>query len=166
MERDVLPILLFTVSGLFQLTRSRGAWHNACYEQYHGIEFQLTRSRGAWRNSAIPQRVDAEFQLTRSRGAWLSADTTRYQLTNFNSHAHVERDRRKKFPLKTQFNFNSHAHVERDDNNSDDNNNAKYFNSHAHVERDLAVNWTSTNTPIFQLTRSRGAWRMTIRQIL
>ena len=54
----------------------------------------------------------------------------------FNSHAHVERDRRPKSGVTPLQNFNSHAHVERDlpaltayvayDN----------FNSHAHVERD------------------------------
>ena len=33
---------------------------------------------------------------------------------NFNSHAHVERDIRKKYPMQPFTNFNSHAHVERD----------------------------------------------------
>ena len=55
---------------------------------------------------------------------------------NFNSHAHVDRDRLLSLPMSVQKHFNSHAHVERDDsvivfvpppNN---------FNSHAHVERD------------------------------
>ena len=33
---------------------------------------------------------------------------------DFNSHAHVERDIRKKYPMQPFTNFNSHAHVERD----------------------------------------------------
>ena len=35
-------------------------------------------------------------------------------LTNFNSHAHVERDVKITFPVLILKNFNSHAHVERD----------------------------------------------------
>ena len=33
-----------------------------------------------------------EFQLTRSRGAGLVRQNQEMELTNFNSHAHVERD--------------------------------------------------------------------------
>ena len=35
---------------------------------------------------------------------------------NFNSHAHVERDRNGKRPCSLRSHFNSHAHVERDCN--------------------------------------------------
>ena len=59
-----------------------------------------------------------------------------YDVYDFNSHAHVERDRRKKYPLKMQFNFNSHAHVERDRVINVDRKYTGDFNSHAHVERD------------------------------
>ena len=44
-------------------------------------------------------------------------DTDNIQLddsTNFNSHAHVERDRWECAPATDKQNFNSHAHVERD----------------------------------------------------
>ena len=57
--------------------------------------------------------------------------------TNFNSHAHVERDHFASGLTNEQLNFNSHAHVERDNfrlayiRRYDD------FNSHAHVERDI-----------------------------
>ena len=79
--------------------------------------------------------------------------------SNFNSHAHVERDLVEVTGLEPTANFNSHAHVERDLGTANatttihdisthtltwsvtikrlrggDNNG--YFNSHAHVERD------------------------------
>ena len=98
--------------------------------------------------------------------------------TNFNSHAHVERDklvRTWKTPLT---NFNSHAHVERDLLNIVATLQLFYFNSHAHVERDMCgtnfgngakisthtLTWSVTRCICmmnefyaFQLTRSRGA---------
>ena len=56
---------------------------------------------------------------------------------HFNSHAHVERDKKAYNEMTDDENFNSHAHVERDlfvkaiaDIILID------FNSHAHVERD------------------------------
>ena len=57
-------------------------------------------------------------------------------LYNFNSHAHVERDKRTSFISNLFSNFNSHAHVERDDIISAIIDGFKDFNSHAHVERD------------------------------
>ena len=77
--------------------------------------------------------------------------------TNFNSHAHVERD----LPFlsskaKTGY-FNSHAHVERDTTPDDLQCYFKDFNSHAHVERDIFVRSYKYIIEIFQLTRSRGA---------
>ena len=78
--------------------------------------------------------------------------------TNFNSHAHVERDRRKQrwqfvdcisthtltWSVTLNFlkhgvysaDFNSHAHVERDSNIGAKDSSEVNFNSHAHVERD------------------------------
>ena len=78
--------------------------------------------------------------------------------TNFNSHAHVERDtivfcllslagisthtltwsvtRQPCGTCENLFNFNSHAHVERDDKSRDWLPECVNFNSHAHVERD------------------------------
>ena len=82
----------------------------------------------------------SEFQLTRSRGAWLIT-IDRYALAhNFNSHAHVERDRVQ--PISFRLNL--------------------YFNSHAHVERDRCRYLHFTKFIPFQLTRSRGAWRFEI----
>ena len=80
-------------------------------------------------------------------------------LSNFNSHAHVERDDSEDatsntnmiisthtltwsvtFPLQFSLyhlcNFNSHAHVERDETVILNFPSCLYFNSHAHVERD------------------------------
>ena len=55
--------------------------------------------------------------------------------------------------------FNSHAHVERDFRRRKNHWKIFYFNSHAHVERDVWGNVNKLLNPIFQLTRSRGAWR-------
>ena len=44
----------------------------------------------------------------------LYAPEGNYLLVNFNSHAHVERDRYKIMKITGVKNFNSHAHVERD----------------------------------------------------
>ena len=75
---------------------------------------------------------------------------------NFNSHAHVERDKISLSPTSVQ-KISTHTltwsvtivalkvTVK-----------VIYFNSHAHVERDLMISGTPTPT-IFQLTRSRGA---------
>ena len=79
-------------------------------------------------------------------------------MKNFNSHAHVERDRHRffdhfRYTISThtltwsvtlasvgQFdvvqNFNSHAHVERDNLMTALDVDLSNFNSHAHVERD------------------------------
>ena len=54
------------------------------------------------------------FQLTRSRGAWQKSFKYIYNSSNFNSHAHVERDGLRVRVEKIGANFNSHAHVERE----------------------------------------------------
>ena len=78
---------------------------------------------------------------------------------HFNSHAHVERDRRLHSHQGKLYHFNSHAHVERDDANTvyyvidsisthtltwsvtlisqQEGSSLINFNSHAHVERDF-----------------------------
>ena len=56
--------------------------------------------------------------------------------SNFNSHAHVERDVQRFNLLDKQIHFNSHAHVERDPYLDTIGIARFYFNSHAHVERD------------------------------
>ena len=55
---------------------------------------------------------------------------------NFNSHAHVERDRLGMHSTVLIGNFNSHAHVERDCPPASRLIPITDFNSHAHVERD------------------------------
>ena len=98
--------------------------------------FQLTRSRGAWLTPWLLPCSLLEFQLTRSRGAWLDLFIIVSRWLNFNSHAHVERDKRSRSGRRTDIHFNSHAHVERDD-------------WHCRPYKRLCQ---------FQLTRSRGAW--------
>ena len=83
-----------------------------------------------------------------------------YKETNFNSHAHVERDWIKTPEEMFETNFNSHAHVERDilyifsctfhiisthtltwsvtAGEVNKSNDTRNFNSHAHVERDTS----------------------------
>ena len=78
-------------------------------------------------------------------------------LLNFNSHAHVERDRHGETLYLPQANFNSHAHVERDISAKLGGNKLDDFNSHAHVERDTLSARHLRKPKTFQLTRSRGA---------
>ena len=60
--------------------------------------------------------------------------------TNFNSHAHVERDLEHGHAKKGgKGNFNSHAHVERDPIIMRLTIGILNFNSHAHVERDRRI---------------------------
>ena len=143
----------------FQLTRSRGAWRIAVdnsqsvayFNSHAHVErdercwvggerrwvFQLTRSRGAWPRCSECKTEYYAFQLTRSRGAWLSSRSIVTEFFDFNSHAHVERDKDKETVIDAEFNFNSHAHV----------------------ERDCRFSPIQERAALFQLTRSRGAWR-------
>ena len=59
--------------------------------------------------------------------------------TNFNSHAHVERDTATHTEIADAMNFNSHAHVERDGFGTCLHSPQGHFNSHAHVERDFTT---------------------------
>ena len=61
---------------------------------------------------------------------------------NFNSHAHVERDRDVDMFQKCICYFNSHAHVERDSSPIVNAYGVVYFNSHAHVERDALLKFS------------------------
>ena len=76
----------------FQLTRSRGAWRRNTARSMPLLQFQLTRSRGAWRWHTESTCRPYEFQLTRSRGAWRRSRPCGRKHSDFNSHAHVERD--------------------------------------------------------------------------
>ena len=80
-----------------------------------------------------------------------------YICSNFNSHAHVERDELLSQYKSCYKHFNSHAHVERDEIIRYYDIYEKDFNSHAHVERDLFEIFFVPDSSRFQLTRSRGA---------
>ena len=146
-------------------------------------KFHLTRSRGAWLVSAKIIERHANF----NSHAHVERDTPKKSLRNtarnFNSHAHVERDFKRDKPLDNGSDFNSHSHVERDFCRPLPTLFHWNFNSHAHVERDLenrtdyilshaisthTLTWSVTcfircsvlKCSSFQLTRSRGAWRI------
>ena len=61
--------------------------------------------------------------------------------TNFNSHAHVERDQSKFYDSKVTYDFNSHAHVERDWIN-EYNKNCIDISTHT-------LTWSVTKRPLF-----------------
>ena len=129
-----------------------------CPKNRTRIKFQLTRSRGAWHEGNCKTCCQGHFNSHAHVERDRIVGKNKSRKRNFNSHAHVERDiGTTRFSIKTK-NFNSHAHVERDDRRQDKYFLAVHFNSHAHVERDLI--WISAMWTIlqFQLTRSRGAW--------
>ena len=120
-------------------------------------KFQLTRSRGAWQVAFYLLLAYRIFQLTRSRGAWLVKITFTELVSNFNSHAHVERDRRQYRSFTNSGHFNSHAHVERDLR--------EVFRHSQFFISTHTLTWSVTRIALqssaskgFQLTRSRGAW--------
>ena len=184
-ERDAIKINTCTDYFTFQLTRSRGAWPSGISHltfcnaiSTHTLTWSVTLKR-------VKYCWALKFQLTRSRGAWrelLYVATS--PLSNFNSHAHVERDvyipirwlillefqltRSRGAWLSNLYiilclrHFNSHAHVERDQRCTPLRACLLYFNSHAHVERDLRADNMNLSSYWFQLTRSRGAWQSEI----
>ena len=122
-------------------------WRNL--QTYKGV-FQLTRSRGAW----LASSTDLATPATISTHTLTWSVTVIFfifveYVQNFNSHAHVERDASQRCIRTTTKNFNSHAHVERDHpyyTTSCNNNN---FNSHAHVERDDITTFFTETIPDF-----------------
>ena len=123
-----------------------------CQISTHTLTWSVTKCSVILLTSSV-------FQLTRSRGAWQTSSFYDGENKNFNSHAHVERDRQEMKKLYMNLHFNSHAHVERDLSSGQFNSTVyisthtltwsvtyltKYFcsllrnfNSHAHVERDF-----------------------------
>ena len=102
-----------------------------------------------------------QFQLTRSRGAWHLKLSKVRTMVNFNSHAHVERDRSSNARPDRTENFNSHAHVERDGIRLWGTTRCSYFNSHAHVERD---SWAALyNLHTFRISTHTLTWSVTAR---
>ena len=72
----------------------------------------------------------------------------------------MERDRKRFNKWAVESHFNSHAHVERDGIPQPYLQILTNFNSHAHVERDYFWGERMEHEKEFQLTRSRGAWRL------
>ena len=165
----------------FQLTRSRGAWHeldspdewdkeisthtltwsvtlehlmlSVCKKiSTHTLTWSVTLDHGriCWPRF--------QFQLTRSRGAWRSWQGAERNEQNFNSHAHVERDKGYRVEVTATFNFNSHAHVERDTNWIVPTSGIKKFQLTRSRGAWRWSTWCSAFAKKFQLTRSRGAW--------
>ncbi len=104
------------------------------------------------------------FQLTRSRGAWQNSNGCNVATIYFNSHAHVERDLKSCNVATILRYFNSHAHVERDSF-------CKCFSLNAWISTHT-LTWSVTvliegesGSGKFQLTRSRGAWRLALQTI-
>ena len=104
------------------------------------VWFQLTRSRGAWPFLLTCLFSVTLFQLTRSRGAWHAKVGNHLACYHFNSHAHVERDHGRTYQVPLM-SISTHT-----------------------------LTWSVTIADkfldciqIFQLTRSRGAWRLFCR---
>ena len=123
--------------------------------------FQLTRSRGAW----------LERTTTKHREEWISTHTLTWSVTGLNMKRRIWTYHISTHTLTWSvtgggakyysdvLDFNSHAHVERDRSWRQRYQYNPYFNSHAHVERDLSRYSWPLSLCLFQLTRSRGAWR-------
>ena len=77
----------------FQLTRSRGAW--LFWRVFTTLMANISTHTLTWSVTSYyvdDYNVEFLFQLTRSRGAWQYKDGSHYCISDFNSHAHVERD--------------------------------------------------------------------------
>ena len=121
---------------LFQLTRSRGAWHTWNALGVLQQSFQLTRSRGAWPVAAFLCSEPVEFQLTRSRGAWHAEVSNTAVAPTISTHT---------LTWSVTGNYGSEVLKAR-------------ISTHT-------LTWSVTSDPsvtmiyaLFQLTRSRGAW--------
>ena len=70
-----------------------------------------------WSVTGVPSDKAFDYIISTHTLTWSVTTTgscSRLDLLNFNSHAHVERDRLLSGPCDPGNNFNSHAHVERD----------------------------------------------------
>ena len=164
---------------IFQLTRSRGAWHSIDKRRTRILYFNSHAHVERDYLFLIIVSKTSIFQLTRSRGAWLEYSDSRGQTGNFNSHAHVERDASGISQRTFCIAISTHTLTWSVTLLRTWKTALTNFNSHAHVERDLAkpktikgieisthtLTWSvtyATRSPLlswlFQLTRSRGAW--------
>ena len=101
----------------------------------------------------------AKFQLTRSRGAWLTVEFSITSLSNFNSHAHVERDSARFSPFVPVLKISTHTLTWSVTHSCKDTLSTFSISTHT-------LTWSVTLDTLeksakteFQLTRSRGAWR-------
>ena len=166
----------------FQLTRSRGARHIVVHNaggrapnfnsRAHVerdqpaarnimsiLRFQLTRSRGARLFRPLLLRALLQFQLTRSRGARHDGpfEIVSYW-ENFNSRAHVERDRQRAYYRRLHGSISTHALTWSATYDFQILEKIKEISTHA-------LTWSATmprsvysvGKLAFQLTRSRGA---------
>ncbi len=127
-----------SATAIFQLTRSRGARPSQNGVTQHPRTFQLTRSRGA----RPPKQVEVVIlgQISTHALTWSATRREKsvyIDISNFNSRAHVERDKFRCVSPCDAVNFNSRAHVERDGTAIFRRPIFYNFNSRAHVERDL-----------------------------
>ena len=164
----------------FQLTRSRGAWlaYMKCWTRtlYFNSHAHVERDSDEVFREMIsyisthtltwsvtfglqaPEKLPRISTHTLTWSVTIYCADDRHTDWDFNSHAHVERDQPWRFFHLKCGHFNSHAHVERDSVKGNEHAHTLYFNSHAHVERDFKeIKRYYRN--LFQLTRSRGAWR-------
>ena len=81
------------------------------------------------------------------------------KISDFNSHAHVERDLTFEFSITLLSNFNSHAHVERDRQEMKKLYMNFHFNSHAHVERDKMI---VKNVATLKISTHTLTWSVTL----
>ena len=165
----------------FQLTRSRGAWRICWSQTKDGQNFNS--------HAHVERDVTLIFEIsaksisthTLTWSVTVCEQEVKGYFKDFNSHAHVERDNRATWNYLHMVNFNSHAHVERDCNVAT----LKIlFVISTHTLTWSVTVWyiwiacqlyISTHTLTwsvtynygemehffkFQLTRSRGAWRI------
>ena len=135
MERDLSYYHLLCVIGIFQLTRSRGAWHKLDSPKSLYTHFN---SHAHVERDTPSIVVEEALKISTHTLTWsvtTGLDTLDDELLHFNSHAHVERDF---FILLA----------------------CKPFCISTHT-----LTWSVTDLPprkirlrLFQLTRSRGAW--------
>ena len=135
----------------------RDAWFykflSLCYDiSTHTLTWSVT-SIGLYSNDSV-----STFQLTRSRGAWPTFHTLPFFENYFNSHAHVERDI---FSLS----FSSSSVISTHTLTWSVTNSQLALQGHCEISTHT-LTWSVTHIShlaifweLFQLTRSRGAWR-------
>ena len=158
-------ILHYMENHIFQLTRSRGAWHFASgltneqlnFNSHAHVERDYTTGAGTAIvfnfNSHAHVERDCKNHAHQTYLQNISTHTLTWSVTcmvcnanprvHFNSHAHVERDACRFSEISWMDYFNSHAHVERDLKRPLFTTAKTNFNSHAHVERDWGKMWTN-----------------------